>query len=183
MRQDAGKGKTGGETEGEGGEHGQRRASKDEKDAAAMPPPFSGDALLRSLGASHAPLETQAAEPAYAQDAPRLATELAERILVNADNRAAGGEVRISLKDAVLPDTQIILRQEGERLIVQLASGNLASLEVLRLAQNDLRDKLLALDRDIFVEVLDSRNQQDGDSSGHSGGRSRGLEYFPGSTS
>jgi hypothetical protein len=100
---------------------------------------------------------------------------------VNTDNRAAGGEVRIALKDSVLPDTEIILRQEGERLVVQLVSGNSVSLDALRLAQEDLRGKLLALDQDVSVEVLDSRNRENGDSghSGHSGRRSRGLDYFP----
>ena len=170
MRQDPGQGQ------------GENKSAEDRQKMAAekgdMPSPFSGDALLRGLGASFAPLETQAAAPAPAQDAATLATELAERILVNTDNRAAGGEVRISLKDAVLPNTEIILRQEGERLMVQLASNNPASLETLRLAQNDLRDKLLALGRDISVEVLDSRDQEDGNSSGYSDGRSRGLDYF-----
>jgi type III secretion system needle length determinant len=149
---------------------------RDEKADPALPPPFSGDALLRGLGGSYALLETQAA----ASDAPALAAELAERILVDADNRIAGGEVRITLKESVLPDTEILLRQEGERLVVQLASGNPASLDALRLAQEDLRDKLLALDRDVSVEVLDNRNQENGD-SGHSGRRSRGLDYFSGS--
>ena len=181
MRQDPGNDKPEGENETgrPGVEYSNKTTARDEKgEAAAIPPPFSGDALLHSLGASFVPLETQAVAPALTQDTSSLATELAERILVNVDNRAAGGEVRISLKDAVLPDTEIILHQEGERLLVQLASGNPASLEVLRLTQNDLRNKLLALGQDISVEVLDNRDQEDGDRSRHSGGRSRGLDYF-----
>jgi hypothetical protein len=158
--------------------------TRDEKTDSTPPPLFSGDALLRGLGASYAPLETQAAAPSSApgasSDAPALAADLAERILVNTDNRAAGGEVRITLKDSVLPDTEILLRQEGERLVVQLVSGNPASLDALRLAQEDLRSKLLALDRDASVDVLDSRNPEQGD-GGHSGRRSRGLDYFSGS--
>ena len=163
----------------EGEEDGLKMAAKDEKNEAPMPPPFSGDALLRGLGASFAPLESQATEPVVAsRDASALATELAERILVNTDNRTGGGEVRISLKESVLPDTEIIMRQEGERLVVHLVSGNHASLDVLRLAQSDLRDKLLVLDHAVSVDVLDSRDQQGGDRSGHSSGRSRGLDYF-----
>jgi type III secretion system needle length determinant len=151
---------------------------KDEKSESFMPSPFSGDALLRGLGGSFIPLETQAAAPVPAPDVPALAAELVERILVNTDNQAAGGEVRITLKDSVLPDTEIILRQDGERLVVQLASSNFASLEALRLAQDDLRDKLLALGRDVSIEVLDSRNSKDGEDSGHPGARSRGLDFF-----
>ena len=164
-------------------EAGQGMKVMDENDEASLPPPFSGDALLRGLGTSYAPLETQAIAPGIVQEASALATELAERILVNADSRTAGGEVRITLKDSVLPDTEIILRQEGERLTVLLASGSPASLAVLRQAQEDLRSKLLALDRDISVDVLDNRAQEDGGGSGHPGGRSRGLEYFTGSES
>jgi len=143
-----------------------------------LPPPFSGDALLRNLGDAYAPLDTQDTASRPVRDALTPATELAERILVNADNRAVDGEVRITLKEVVLPDTEIILRKEGDLLLVQLASGNPASLDALRQAREDLREKLLALNRKITVEVLDSRTREDGGDSGHAGGRSRGLEYL-----
>jgi type III secretion system needle length determinant len=171
MRQNEGKGEAGSK----GQETGRRLGTNDEKNESPLPPPFSGDALLRGLGDSYAPV---AVTPGLLQDASALATELADRILVNTDSRVAGGEVRIILKDSVLPDTEIILRQEGERLVVQLVSGNSASLDALRQAQNDLRNKLLALDSDISVEVLDNRAREDGGESGHPGGRSRGLNYF-----
>lgn len=169
MRQDTEKGASGG---GPGNRSG-------DKDDLPLPPPLSGDALLRGLGGAYAPLETQGAAPSLAAmpDAQSLAAELAERVLVNTDNRAAGGEVRITLKESVLPDTEIILRQEGERLTVQLVSGNPVSLDALRLSQEDLRSKLMALDRDVSVEVLDSR-EREGEDGGHSGRRSRGLDYF-----
>ena len=159
------------------GETGKDETGKETGDPC-LPPPFSGDALLRGMGSAYVPLETGAAETGHVQDTPALATELTERILVNTDNRVAGGEVRITLRQAVLPDTEIILRQEGERLVVQLVSGNPASLEALRSAQDDLRNKLLALDRDASVEVLDNRAREEERGSGHSGGRSRGLDYF-----
>jgi hypothetical protein len=192
MPQDAEKGGIPGKPEGRPGseaagaklpEVGRELQARDEKaDPAPLPPPFSGDALLRGLGVSYAPLETQAAAaspaPGAPSDAPALAADLAERILVNADNRAAGGEVRITLKEAVLPETEILLRREGERLVVQLVSGNSASLDALRLAREDLHGKLLDLDREVSVEVLDKQSQENGD-TGHSGRRSRGLDYFP----
>ena len=185
MRQDTEKSGTPGKFEGRLGNEGEGLAETGRKTRAlgekadpASPPLFSGDALLRSLGGSYAPLETQAAAPSPARDTPSLAADLAERILVDTDNRAAGGEVRIVLRDAVLPDTEIVLRREGERLVVQLVSGNSASLDALRLAQEDLRGRLQALDREISVDVLDKRNRENED-SGHSGHRSRGLDYFP----
>ncbi|MCL2029122.1 MAG: hypothetical protein FWG97_01705 [Deltaproteobacteria bacterium] len=152
------------------------RGKSAEKGEEPLPPPLSGDALLRGLGSSYAPLEAAPAVPA-AQDAPDLlAAEMAERILVNADPRAEGGEVRIVLKDSVLLDAEIILRQEGGRLAVQLVSGNPASLEILSLAMGDLRKKLRALDRDVSVEVLDRRGRGGGDGSGHG----RGSDYSDG---
>ena len=174
MRQDAEKSRP----EGDARQVRREMGGREERGEAPMPPPFSGDALLRGLGASYTPIEAQQAAAPGSQDASTLAAELAERILVSTDNRAGGSEVRIALKDSVLQDTEIILRREGERLVVQLASGNPASLDALRLAQDDLRNKLLALDRDISVEVLDSRDREGEDESGHSHGRSRGLDYF-----
>ncbi|MCL2001691.1 MAG: hypothetical protein FWG74_09665, partial [Planctomycetes bacterium] len=156
----------------------QTTSPRHEKGETDTPPPFSGDALLRGLGGSYTPLETQVEATSFAQDVSALATELAERILVNTDNRAADSEIRITLKDSVLPDTEIILRQEGERLVVQLVTGNPTSLDALRQAQENLRNKLLPLGRDTSVEVLDSRERKDGDGSGHSDRRSQGLDYF-----
>ena len=154
---------------------GRGASAREEKgETGPTPPPLSGDALLRGLGPSYAPLEAGA--PALAREAPALAAELAERIMVNADNRAGDGEVRIVLKNSVLPDSEIILRQEGGRLVVQLMSGNPASLNVLGLAVGDLRKKLQPLDQDVSVEVLDSRNR----GGGRNDGRSRGLDYFDG---
>jgi len=169
MKPDADKGGAGNRPEDETG--GQGRGKGDGKDEPAPPPLFSGDALLKGLGSSFTPQGSQTM-PGQAQPPSALAAELAERILVNMDNRSAGSEVRITLKDSVLPGTEIILRQEGERLVVQLVSSHPASLDALRSAQKDLQDKLLALDRDVSVEIMDSREREDGD------GRSRGLDYF-----
>jgi type III secretion system needle length determinant len=164
----------------------QKQAERDKKPVSGKkednsnPASFSGDALLQSLGKSFATLESQGVFAASASanvDAASLATELAERVLVNTNNGAADSEVRITLKEAVLPDTEIILRREGERLIVQLASGNPASLDALRQAQEDLRNKLLTLNQDVYVEVLDNRGQESADNE-HADRHSRGLDYF-----
>lgn len=139
-------------------------------------PLFSGDALLRSLGSSYAS-STQAVQTAGpVTDTQALAADLAERILVNTDNKAGSGEVRIALKDSVLPDTEIILRQDGNRLVVQLASGNASSLQTLHAAQRDLQDKLQSLGMESSVEVLDSRG--DGTADQGQDRRSRGLDYM-----
>ena len=166
-----------------------KRGHKDEGNAPPPPPSFSGDALLHSLGKAYSTLETQTSSSAGVQNLSTLASDLAERILVNTDKQTEGGEVRITLKDSLLPDTEIILSQDEDRMSVRLASGNPASLETLRLAQADLQGKLLALGLDVSVEVQDNRERdfsgngsgsqgREGDGSGHHNARSRGLDYF-----
>ena len=172
MKPDAGRDETGDRPEGKAGGQSLEKEGEKSESAPAPPPLFSGDALLQGLGSSFAPQEVQAIIGPAQDASAALATELAERILVNTDNRGEGSEVRITLKDSVLPGTEIILRQEGERLLVQLVSSHPSSLDALRSAQKDLQDKLLALALDVSVEVMDSREGEAGD------GRSRGLDYF-----
>jgi type III secretion system needle length determinant len=166
------------DTDGDTLEEACRKSDAKKENEAPLSSPFSGDALLRSLGQAYTPLETQTAAAYNTRDIQPLAAELAERILVNLDNRVEGGEVRVTLKESLLPDTEIILRKEGDRLTVQLVSANPASLETLRLAQNTLLDKLLALGRDVSVEVTDNQAGENS-GSGHPGARSRGLDYLP----
>ena len=147
-------------------------AEKALADGTASPPPLSGDALLRGMGLTE--VSPQGAV-AGGNESAVLATELAERILVNANNKADGGEVRISLKNSVLPDTEIILRKEGAGLVVQLTSGNVSSLHTLQAARADLQDRLQSLGMDASVEVMDGR----GGTGDQEGGRSRGLDYMP----
>jgi type III secretion system needle length determinant len=141
----------------------------------AEAPLFSGDALLRALGGSFSPVDAAGAET-VADGAPQpqvLAKELAERILVSAAPSDGRSEVRISLKDSVLPDTEITIRWEGDSLIVRLSSGDPSSLRALRATQDDLLERLAVLGRDARVELLDS-GASGGDDSDR---RSRGLEY------
>jgi type III secretion system needle length determinant len=156
----------------------QFRAGSGAPDAQDGPPLFSGDALLRGLGENYALLATDAvSSPGLPEQS--LATELVERILVaRADQAGESREVRISLKESVLPDTEIILRRDGEKLIVSLLTDNASSHQVLLRAQRDLHEKLLALDAEATVEVLWRDGGQTGDDA--SSGRSRGLDYLQG---
>ncbi|MDR2504450.1 MAG: hypothetical protein LBD82_08755 [Deltaproteobacteria bacterium] len=173
----------GGEKDGAAEDEGEK--PRERLGGADAPPPLSGDALLRGLGLAGLPPQgSGAAELAGVSGAASggsesavLAAELAERILVNADHNAGGGEVRISLKNSVLPDTEIILRREGAALVVQLASGNVSSLHTLQAARADLQDRLQSLGMDASVEVLDGRGGEGG--ADGRGERSRGLDYIP----
>jgi type III secretion system needle length determinant len=140
-------------------------------------PAFSGDALLRSMGGSYAPLEANAVSPA-ASDSSTLTAQLVDRILVAKADQAEGkgGEVRLTLKNSLLPDTEIILRREGEKLLIALNTGSVSSQQVLLGASQDLREKLLALEKEVSVEV--GLREKGGDGGENSSRRSRGLDYF-----
>jgi type III secretion system needle length determinant len=200
MREDGVKaGKHGGEAVGrlgedgvKAGKHGGGRAADadgetvghqggDEEPNSHTSAALSGDALLRGLGGNYAPLTGEAAE--IGADRPALASELLDRILVGKTEQIGEtGEVRLTLKESVLPDTEIILRREGEKLIVTLVTDNAASYRILQQTRHDLHEKLLALQDDTSVEVSfqDGSGQEEGGQSGGEASprRSRGLDYY-----
>jgi type III secretion system needle length determinant len=160
------------------GETEKSRIGADLPDAPQdIPPPvFSGDALLRGLGENYVRPATDAAAAAPHDES--AAAELFDRILVaRADQSGGSGEVRITLRKSILPDTEIILRREGERLIVSLLTDNAASHRALVQARQDLHDKLLTLEKDVSVEIAghDAGGREDGNASS---GRSRGYDYY-----
>jgi type III secretion system needle length determinant len=144
---------------------------------------FSGESILRSMSGHNA---VNQAEPAVAPSegaaaAENLISEMAERILVSeADKSSNTAEVRINIKNSVLPDTEIILRREGDRLNVLLLTASAASHHTLLEAAPALRELLLKQDsrkeEDLSVEVaLQDGRQDDGRER-----RSRGLDYLNG---
>jgi type III secretion system needle length determinant len=147
---------------------------------ATNPPLFSGDALLNSMGANYAPREAGApVAPSPDTDTRPLAAELVERILVARDEQARGsGEVRIQLKNSLLPDTEIVLRREEGKLVVVLNTGSPASEQVLRGEIHNLRNKLQELEPDAQVEARLRENGGERDEPGQSSRRSRGLDYM-----
>lgn len=96
---------------------------------------------------------------------------LAEQILVS--SRDAGeAEVRIRLRDGVLPDTEIRLTRElSGRLVVRVVTGDPQTFQTLVSARNDLAD-VLSTTESRGVAVFVDRNGPDDDAAGR---RSRGL--------
>lgn len=96
---------------------------------------------------------------------------LAEQILVS--SRDAGeAEVRIRLRDGVLPDTEIRLTRElSGRLVVRVVTGDPQTFQTLVSARNDLADALSTTESR-GVAVFVDRNGPDDDAAGR---RSRGL--------
>ncbi|MDR2051344.1 MAG: hypothetical protein LBQ63_06200 [Deltaproteobacteria bacterium] len=143
---------------------------------ADVPPSFSGDALLRSLGQNYAPLETGGID-SVPPDTSSLAEDLVERILVSRESQAEGkgGEVRLTLKESLLPDTEIVIRREEGKLLVILNTSNASSQQVLLGAREELQAKLTALEKEVSVEVsLGGQGEEAGEDSRHS----RGLDYI-----
>ncbi|MDL2279749.1 flagellar hook-length control protein FliK [Desulfovibrio sp. OttesenSCG-928-G11] len=152
-----------------------KEKKKEGKEGALSGPGiFSGDALLASLQGMRPEAAPEAPAPAAIRESSELAASLAERILASGPD-AARQEVRISLKDSVLPDTEIIIRREGEQLRVTLVTANASSHQTLVGAQHELRDSLSAMGESVSVEVQLKGGGDDADSSGR---QSRGRDYM-----
>ncbi|WP_142848233.1 type III secretion HpaP family protein [Telmatospirillum sp. J64-1] len=93
----------------------------------SLPNPF--DLLRPGTMPSTAP--AAAPSPLASADLTALADTVAERILVSDENADGSQEVRIQLKENVLPGTEIRLRHEGGRLVVELVCANADSLRFL----------------------------------------------------
>jgi hypothetical protein len=96
--------------------------------AGDRPAPASspGDAMLRQMGV--VPGGQRRPPPSAA----RLLEELAGRLLVTDPSQGQGAEVRVALKDEVFPGLEIRIREEGGRLVVELASPSSTDLALLR---------------------------------------------------
>ncbi len=140
---------------------------------AAGAGPASGDAVLRAFQASGAqgPAQAQAAAPSSSAAAVQeVAREVAERILVS--EAAPGGrqEVRIFIKESVLPGTEVRLTRHEGTLTVELLTTAPESGRVLTEHRDSLVNQLRErLGQDVQVEV---RSRETGRESGQ--GRSRG---------
>ncbi|MDR2436368.1 MAG: hypothetical protein LBD33_03630 [Puniceicoccales bacterium] len=135
---------------------------------------FGGDAILGSL---HTSSEFHKAEAAKAEKQVNIiksvGTEIAERILASTAALNAKQEVRITLKNSVLPSTEIILAKDGKMLSVDFFTSASASASLLSSKQAELRLHLLNTlhdVNDVDVNVYQDTSAESGDSHD---GRSR----------
>jgi type III secretion system needle length determinant len=149
---------------------GSHHRDKDEQGAGMSP----GELLLRSLQGAEAPAKVEAAAARGAIDT--LAGQIADRVLVSKDGLAGGSEVRIQLKESVLPDTEIrIARVEG-RLQVELLAGSATALDALRGQDAVLQGKLQDRLQQEVVVVLGSGGAEAGQGDGRSRQRRNLIE-------
>jgi type III secretion system needle length determinant len=144
--------------------------------------------LMRSLFAERlgAPPADAAREAHAASDlaAPRpaeMVERLVEQILVSHPDQAGESEVRLMVKDSVLPDTEIRLSRGTDGLLsVTLSTGRNDAFQTLVAAQAELKQALNAREtQEIRLTVVDTRGT--GAEEGRSDRRSRGHTAYYGS--
>ena len=145
---------------------GDKSGSDKEQAASKFESMSMGDAILQSLQKGEAPVKTEGPAQAQMPDSNNLegiVQEVADRILVS-DPSTGNREVRITLKDSILPGTEVRMSQVNGKLQVQFVTDSSRSMETL--AQNQaalqerLNDKLGK--QDVVVNVaMESANQGD----------------------
>jgi len=105
-----------------------------------------------------------------------IATNLVDRILVGSP-KDGGTEVRISLNNDVLPNTEIqLLRGNDGTLSVKFITGDSNSFQTLVEAQNTLQTKLEAQGERVRINVSSETHQEGNDANQRSQGY---MEYNP----
>jgi type III secretion system needle length determinant len=113
--------------------------------------------------------------------APRsteMVERLVEQILVSPPDQAGEKEVRLTVRNSVLPDTEIRLSRGTDGLLsVTLATGRNDAFQTLVAAQAELKQALDAReDREVRLIVVDTRDA--GAEEGGSDRRSRGYTAY-----
>ena len=123
-----------------------------------------GDAVLAGLS-------RESVAPSRADVAPdrgrltSLVSQVVERVLVSEKTAAGEGKVRLTLKDAVLPGTEVVVAREGASLAVRFLTRSDESSAWLHSNQRLICDELSQnLNCQVSVDI--SGEQQDGRSRG-----------------
>lgn len=145
----------------------QRDAPKSDSDASPL---TVGDAILRGMGAdqvSRTEAPTQATRPN--PDIPSLTREIVDRVLVSKNQLDGQGEVRIQVKENVLPDTEVRVTRQGDHVEIKLVTSTYDSQQNLLHHADSLEQHLKSkLGEGVRVNVaLTDSQQEQGD------GRSR----------
>ncbi|MDR2721153.1 MAG: hypothetical protein LBB15_02590 [Puniceicoccales bacterium] len=138
---------------------------------------FGGDVILSSLLTSSEfhRAETVKAEK-QANSIRSIGTEIAEKILASAAALNAKQEVRIMLKNSILPNTEIVLSKDGKMLSVNFFTSASESASLLSSKQAELRLHLLNTLHDVNDVDVNIYQEASTESEDSHDGRSRG-EY------
>ena len=158
-RADRGQGGGKGEGRDQGGEGGGQQAH--------LP---RGDAILAGLigGVKEQQLQASAQVGGAARIDGDLTSKLVDRILVSAADSKTGAEVRISLREDILPGTEIrIQRQADGGLSVQFVTNDVRAEQML--GQRQLTELQNVLAQNLQVEVRVATIRTDGSMSADAG--------------
>jgi type III secretion system needle length determinant len=129
-----------------------------------------GENILASFPGRTAPgPETGKAEPGEARALSQVARAISERILVSDPKRYSKQEVRIMLKESVLPDTEIRISREGGTTRITLVTTSNDAYQVLTEQKEGMQNHLnQRLTGEVRVSLQGHRSDP-----GQSDGRSR----------
>lgn len=157
----------------ESGGDGQQNADPTAQGDPQMPAFGFGDAILRSLGGSAEASAAKGAAGVTASDSiNQLADQVASRILVSDTQYTGQMEVRIQLKDSILPGTEVQITQVNGEVQIKLVTESNQSFDVLstnaEALKTQLKDRLDG--KNVQVEVS-MQNNSDGGGDGRSRNR------------
>lgn len=119
-------------------------------------PQFSfGDAILKSFGSPAGEAAGKTGMVTAAESLNKLAGEVASRILVSDPAYSGNMEVRIQLKDSILPGTEVQITQVGDQVQIKIVTESNRSYDVLSTNSELLKSQLEQLldGRNVSVEV------------------------------
>ena len=137
-----------------------------QRDTGTHVMPQGGDAILRAFqGPPPPPVSPeQAASPLYP-----VAREIADTILVSDTSAGGREEVRITLKDSVLPRTEVRIYKDGGEIHVEMVTTSANSHDLMSGRKGELIQVLKErVGENVSVDVKFSQSGQD-----HGDGRSR----------
>ncbi len=145
-------------------------------DQEALPQSLDAFDIASMIAQNHAPLQSAApveeVSPAPPVDLSKIVGEIADRILVSspADNPSGMQEIRIHLKESVLPNTEVRIYRHAGSLQVEFLTGSKDSQMFIEQRQPDIQ-KILGerlTNETVNVSVQDSQQARGGQGEGRS---------------
>ena len=155
-----------------------RQNASPAKEQGQEPAPTSmADAILASMGGLAGRAPEQVIGKEQTRDFAKTAEAICERILVSEKDVSGRQEIRISLKNDILPDTEIRLIRDEQGLHIKLVTTSAEARQFLESRQQGLQDFLGQRMKEKFsVSLSDGREQQpeqEQNENGQDQGRSR----------
>ncbi len=143
-----------------------KKTSPDEPQVTVLP---SGEGILKTMQPQSETKTAEVTKNEPVSNLSEIAREVAESILVSDASLNKNQEVRIQLKESVLPGTEIHISWEGEQIRIELVSTSPDSFRQLENMQNDLGHYLQQkLEDKVEIHVQFNDTSSGGDNEGRS---------------